>query len=118
MIAGVSDWGLMTMSGDLPRFESALTGGSPWDGPRLLRADERSPVRHARRARTPLLIVHGEQDRRVPVANAIGFERALRDVGVEVELVVYPREGHNVEEHTHFVDMTRRLRDWFVRRLT
>jgi dipeptidyl aminopeptidase/acylaminoacyl peptidase len=118
MIAGVSDWGLMTMSGDLPRFEAALSGGSPWDGPRLLRADERSPVRHARRVRTPLLIVHGEQDRRVPVANAIGFERALRDVGVEVELVVYPREGHSIEEHAHFADLTRRLREWFVQRLS
>jgi dipeptidyl aminopeptidase/acylaminoacyl peptidase len=117
MIAGVSDWGLMTMSSDLPTFEAMLSGGPPWDGPRLLRADERSPIRHARSTRTPLLIVHGEQDRRVPVANAIGFERALRDVGVEVELVVYPREGHHIEEHAHFVDLTRRLRDWFVPRL-
>jgi dipeptidyl aminopeptidase/acylaminoacyl peptidase len=117
MIAGVSDWGLMTMSSDMPTFEAKLSGGPPWDGPRPLRADERSPVRYARRVRTPLLILHGEQDRRVPVANAIGFERALRDAGVEVELVVYPREGHNIEERAHFTDQIRRLRDWFVRRL-
>lgn len=117
MIAGVSDWGLMTMSSDMPTFEAMLSGGPPWDGPHLLRSDERSPVRHARHARTPLLIVHGEQDRRVPVANAIGFERALRDVGVEVELVVYPREGHNIDEHVHFADLMRRLREWFLVRL-
>ncbi|HXM54609.1 MAG TPA: S9 family peptidase [Candidatus Dormibacteraeota bacterium] len=117
MIAGVSDWGLMTMSSDLPGFEAALAGGPPWECPRLLRTDERSPIRHARRARTPLLIVHGEQDRRVPVANAIGFERALRDAGVEVELVVYPREGHSIEERAHLTDLMRRVRNWFVSRL-
>jgi dipeptidyl aminopeptidase/acylaminoacyl peptidase len=117
MIAGVSDWGLMTMSSDVPDFEAALAGGPPWEGPRLLRTDERSPVRHARRVRTPLLILHGEQDRRVPVANAIGFERALRDVGAEVELVVYPREGHGIQERAHRLDLMPRVRDWFVRRL-
>jgi dipeptidyl aminopeptidase/acylaminoacyl peptidase len=117
MVAGVSDWGLMTMSSDVPTFEAMLSGGPPWDGPRLLLADERSPIRHARRVRTPLLILHGEQDRRVPVANAIGFERALRDTGVEVELVVYPREGHQIEERAHHGDQMRRLRGWFVRHL-
>jgi dipeptidyl aminopeptidase/acylaminoacyl peptidase len=117
MLAGVSDWGLMTMAGDLPGFEAALTGTRPWDGPRLLRADERSPIRHAGRVRTPLLIIHGEQDRRVPVANAVGFERALRGAGVEVELVLYPREGHSIEERAHITDLMRRVRNWFADRL-
>jgi len=117
MGAGVSDWSLMTIASDVPAFESALSGSRPWDGPRLHRADERSPLRHASRVRTPLLIVHGERDQRVPVANAIGFARALRDVGAEVELVVYPREGHSIEERAHSRDLVRRARDWFVRRL-
>jgi dipeptidyl aminopeptidase/acylaminoacyl peptidase len=117
MIAGVSDWSLMSMTGDLPGFEAALAGGPPWDGPRFLRTDERSPVRHARRARTPLLIIHGERDQRVPVGNAIGFERALLDAGVEVELVVYPREGHRFEERAHRTDEYRRVRDWLVARV-
>jgi dipeptidyl aminopeptidase/acylaminoacyl peptidase len=114
MVAGVSDWSLMAMSGDVPGFEMALAG-APWRATPLL--DERSPVRHASRVRTPLLILHGEQDRRVPVANAIGFERALREAGVEVELVVYPREGHGIEERSHLTDLVRRLREWFVSRL-
>jgi dipeptidyl aminopeptidase/acylaminoacyl peptidase len=41
--------------------------------------------------------------------------RALRDVGVEAELVIYPREGHLFEEPRHIVDRLRRVVEWFRR---
>jgi dipeptidyl aminopeptidase/acylaminoacyl peptidase len=40
---------------------------------------------------------------------------ALRDAGVEAEMVVYPREGHGFEEPHHVLDRLRRIGDWFSR---
>ena len=47
---------------------------------------------------TPTLILHGENDPAVPVAQAYAFYRALRERNIPVELVVYPREGHGLNE--------------------
>ncbi len=41
--------------------------------------------------------------------------RALSRYGVEHELVVYPREGHNITERQHQIDLLRRTRAWFAR---
>jgi dipeptidyl aminopeptidase/acylaminoacyl peptidase len=115
MGAGISDWGMMALTSDVPRFEAQLTGSRPWDGPQLLAADVRSPIRYARRVTTPVLILHGERDERVPLSQAIGFERALRDIGATAQLVVYPREGHPIVERRHQQDVLRRVREWFAR---
>lgn len=113
--AGPTEWDLMTMTSDLPRFEAELTGNRPWDGVDARRAAERSPIRYARNVRTPVLILHGQQDERVPVSQAIGFHRALRALEVPVALVTYPREPHGIAELAHQRDVLRRVRDWFDR---
>jgi len=115
MGAGVSDWGMMSLTSDLPTFESVLAGDVPWHGPGPHRADERSPMSYATCRRTPLLLLHGQEDERVPVSQAIGFHRALRDQDVPVELVTYPREPHGISERRHQQDILRRVRDWFDR---
>jgi dipeptidyl aminopeptidase/acylaminoacyl peptidase len=61
------------------------------------------------------LILHGEKDARVPVSQAIGFHRALRENGTPVELVVYPREPHGIGERAHQVDLLKRVRSWYER---
>jgi dipeptidyl aminopeptidase/acylaminoacyl peptidase len=115
MGAGVSDWNMMTLTSDMPTFESVLGGSSPWDGVGPSRAAELSPISFATRAKTPLLMLHGKNDERVPVSQAIGFERALRDRNVPVQLVVYPREPHGVRERAHQRDILRRVLDWYDR---
>ncbi len=115
MGAGVSDWNMMTMTSDLPTFESALGGDRPWDGPGPHNAARLSPISYAKNAKTPLLILHGKNDARVPVTQAIGFQRALREVGVPTEMVTYPREPHGVRERNHQRDILRRVRAWYDR---
>ena len=44
--------------------------------------------------------------------------RALKNQGVETQLVVYPRESHAVTERAHMLDMARRVTDWFGRFLS
>src|SRR6185437_11428396 len=47
MGAGVSDWNMMTLTSDMPEFESVLGGSRPWDGVGPRRADEVSPISFA-----------------------------------------------------------------------
>jgi dipeptidyl aminopeptidase/acylaminoacyl peptidase len=114
MGAGVSDWGMMVMSSDVPTMESMLAGGRPWDGPGPHRYMTHSPISFAKNVSTPLLILHGEEDERVPVTQAIGFHRALMENDVETVLVTYPREPHGISEAEHLRDLLRRVTGWFV----
>ena len=70
-----------------------------------------------KRVKTPTLILHGEEDWDVPVEQSYIFYRALKDLGVETELVVYPREPHGFDERNHKLDQARRTTDWFAKRL-
>jgi dipeptidyl aminopeptidase/acylaminoacyl peptidase len=112
MGAGVSDWGMMVMTSDLPDFERALGGSAPWEGVGPHRHAELSPISFAANVTTPLLILHGQNDARVPLSQAIGYHRALREHGVPTELVTYPREPHSIGERNHQADILRRVRAW------
>ena len=66
--------------------------GSPWE-----HADDawrQSPLAGAAHAKTPFLLIQGEEDRVDPLGQSLEMYRALRQVGVHVELVQYPREDH------------------------
>lgn len=117
MGAGVSHWPSMATTGDVPLFEGALAGSQPWDGSAATGPDTavlRSPLTFATQITTPLLMVHGEVDERVPVSQAIGLYRALRGGAVPVELVTYPREPHVPTERRHLEDILTRVRSWFA----
>jgi dipeptidyl aminopeptidase/acylaminoacyl peptidase len=113
MGAGVSDWGMMVATSDLPDIQRELAGSAPWEGVGPHRHAELSPISYAPSLKTPLLILHGEEDERVPVSQAIGFHRALRETGVPSQLVMYPREPHVLSERAHQVDLLRRIRSWY-----
>lgn len=117
MGAAPSDWGMMVGESDLPTFEMSLGGSAGWEGPGPHRHDELSPISYAHRVTTPTLILHGEEDERVPVSQARFFARALSAHGVEFELVTYPREPHTIGERNHLLDLLRRWREWLAPRL-
>ena len=74
---------------------------------------ERSPIRYVHKARTPTLLLHGENDNDVPIAEAEQFYIALMDVGVETQMIRYPREGHGLRETKHIADSIERSIDWY-----
>jgi dipeptidyl aminopeptidase/acylaminoacyl peptidase len=115
MGAGVSDWGMMVMTSDVPHFERELGQTAPWEGVGPHRHAQLSPISFAQAVKTPVLILHGEKDARVPLSQAIGFHRALREQGVPTEMVVYPREPHGIGERMHQIDVLRRVRSWYDR---
>jgi dipeptidyl aminopeptidase/acylaminoacyl peptidase len=57
---------------------------------------EISPLTHAERIRAPLLVVHGENDTRVPVGEARQIAEAVQGAGGVAETLIFPDEGHGV----------------------
>jgi dipeptidyl aminopeptidase/acylaminoacyl peptidase len=115
MGAGISDWGMQVGVGELGTWEAGLGGSCGWESPGPHRHHQLSPISYASKVRTPVLIVHGQDDTNVPVGQAVYFHRALFRYGVEHELVIYPREGHNITERQVQIDLLRRIRAWFAR---
>jgi dipeptidyl aminopeptidase/acylaminoacyl peptidase len=76
---------------------------------------DRSSLKHAAKVKTPTLLMHGENDSDVPIAEAEQYYIALKDVGVETVMVRYPREGHGLREPKHIVDGIERCIDWYVK---
>ncbi len=74
---------------------------------------QRSPIRYVVNVKTPVMLVHGENDSDVPIAEAEQFYIALKDVGVETVMIRYPREGHGVRENRHVVDLIERSLAWY-----
>ncbi|HEY7306887.1 MAG TPA: S9 family peptidase [Bryobacteraceae bacterium] len=74
---------------------------------------ERSALKHVASVHTPTLLVHGENDSDVPIAEAEQYFVALKDVGVDTVFVRYPREGHGIRETKHVVDWIDRSIAWY-----
>jgi acetyl esterase/lipase len=69
-----------------------LLGGLPEEVPELARLA--SPVAHVDRNDPPLIILHGDQDLRIPVNQALELDGAYRRAGLVAELVIVPGVGH------------------------
>jgi len=74
---------------------------------------ERSALKHVAAAHTPTMLMHGENDNDVPIAEAEQFFIALLDVGTEAIFVRYPREGHGLAETKHNIDSINRCIVWY-----
>ncbi len=109
--AGITDWHNMHAQSNIPDADVILLATTPLEQPEVYR--QCSPITYAQRVTTPTLILHGEDDPCVPVAQAYAFYRALCERNIPTECVVYPREGHGVGEHDHARDSTERQLRWF-----
>ncbi|MGB8951088.1 MAG: S9 family peptidase [Candidatus Aminicenantales bacterium] len=96
---------------DEPSFLIGYFNKAPYDAPEIYAKN--SPVTYASQAKTPVLIVHGERDFRVPISQGFEFYAALKHYGVPVEMVIYPREGHGVREYIHQLDVIQKVLAWF-----
>ena len=107
LIRGNSLYG--TTTGYIRFGESPYKNREPYDA--------HSPITHVRNLKTPILLLHGQNDRAVPVAQAQEFHHAATEQGVEAELVIYPGAAHGISKGTHRVDIQARVLDWFDRHL-
>lgn len=113
MMAGISDNISKFGTTDIPReMVEAHALVYPWDdwGSFL----ESSPIYHAGKANTPLLILHGQRDARVPPGQAMELYRAIRtQTDTPVRLVLYPREAHGMRMAAARYDVNLRMMRWF-----
>lgn len=118
MFVGISDQASLVTSGDIP-YEQHLVhmGKWPWEDPEGFR--QASPITHAQKSRTPTLILHGEDDPRVPVGQSYMMYRYLQLAGqAPVRLVLYPGEGHGNARAASRWDYSLRLMRWMEHYLT
>jgi dipeptidyl aminopeptidase/acylaminoacyl peptidase len=113
---GISDWYSMTGTSDIFLENSAVH----WDAIMYDNYElywERSPIAHIKKSKTPTLIIHGAADPRVPPGQSMELYTAMKWKGVPVQFVMYPREGHGVQETEHQRDFMNRVLGWFEKYL-
>ena len=76
-----------------------------------------SPLTDISKCKTPTLVLHGENDLRCPHSQGRAWYRGLKSLGVETEMVTYPREGHIFGERGHEVDLLARVLAWYRQHL-
>jgi dipeptidyl aminopeptidase/acylaminoacyl peptidase len=77
-----------------------------------------SPLKYVRNVKTPTLVLHSDNDFRVPIEQGEQWFRALRHFGVPSEIVFFPRENHNLTrtgEPKHLVESINWQVYWFDR---
>ena len=115
VIAGISDLVSVRGTANNAPFYDYLLQGRPADQP--ARYLDRSPVTRLSAASSPALILHGREDRCVPVSQAEELYAGLREFGIPAELVCYPREGHQAIEPAHVADQRERIVRWLATHL-
>ena len=95
------------------QYEAMEWGVYPHQGNLMDTLLQRSSIRHVANAHTPTMLMHGENDNDVPIAEAEQFYIGLKDVGTEAVMVRYPREGHGIRESKHVVDSIDRSIRWY-----
>ncbi len=113
--AGIVNWRSFHGVSNIPNWDRLFNQDNPYrEGGRY---SERAPIPHAAEVRTPTLILHGERDECVPVGQGYEWYRAMKEHGVDTQLVVYPREGHGITEKAHLEDLMGRVTAWFSQHL-
>ena len=111
--AGVNNLMSFTGTADIIGFIPDYFGGEYWDVFEDWRSH--SAMFNVKGVTTPTLIQHGEEDARVPIGQSYEFYNALKRQGVEVKMVVYPRQPHGIQEPRLQLDAMKRNLEWFER---
>lgn len=101
---------------DVPLLITNEFDAEPWEDPMLLW--QHSPLAHAHNIRTPLLILHSENDFRVPISDGEQLFAYVRRSGGTVKMVRFPREGHELSrsgEPEHRASRLSHMIEWFDR---
>jgi dipeptidyl aminopeptidase/acylaminoacyl peptidase len=113
----VSNWVSFYGTSDIgPRFSEWMVGGTPWDNPEGYA--RMSPITYVSAMRTPLLVIHSEEDHRCAVEQSEQLFVALKRLGCETEFVRYPQESHSlsrVGKPARRVENLQRVAAWFER---
>lgn len=86
--------------------------GDFWEVPEIY--TEISPHYYAEHFDTPALVIHGQQDLRVPVGQAFELFRTLQSKDIESRLIYFPDENHWVLKPNNSLYWYEQVRKWFA----
>ncbi|MEM0134490.1 MAG: S9 family peptidase [Thermoplasmatales archaeon] len=115
----ISDQISFYFSSDIgPRFNSDQMGGKPYDN--LEQYWAKSPLKYIRNVKTPVLIVHSDEDYRCPIWQAYEMFTQLKLQGSEVKLIAFKGENHDLSRSGKPKNRVKRLTEiteWFKAKL-
>ncbi len=109
-IHGVHDWNVVTRN-----FSPSYDPQRNPDAARI--AYESSPMSSVKNWRSPVLLIHGDDDRNVPFSETVTLVEALRKQHVPFEQLIFPDEVHDFLEHSRWLDAYRAAADFFRKHL-
>src|SRR5690606_18965008 len=74
---------------------------------------QNSPIYHANKIETPLLLWSGKSDYHVNWSQSVSLFLALKRLNKQAVLILYPNEGHVLKKTDNKLDMTIKLKQWF-----
>ncbi len=89
--------------------------GLPWENPELW--EHLSPFNKVANIKTPTLWMGGSDDWNVPILNSEQMYQAMKRLGVDTQLVVYPGEHHGLKRPSFIKDRLERFLDWYGTKL-
>jgi dipeptidyl aminopeptidase/acylaminoacyl peptidase len=113
--AGIANWQSYYGENDIGQWMIPFFGASVYDDPKVYARS--SPITFIKNVKTPTLILVGDRDGECPAPQSFEFWHALKTLGVETQLVVYPEEGHMIWQAEHQWDVTKRTIEWFKEHL-
>lgn len=118
--SGISDMALLVK--ETHKFESQYLQPLCYppgtlDSERELILRDRSPLSHASKIRSPILIINGADDAIVPPNQAYGLAKIIREAGTAVDVKIYDGEGHTFLKGSSLCDIEKRRYEWFERYL-
>ncbi|CAF1306721.1 unnamed protein product [Didymodactylos carnosus] len=89
----IANWG----NDDVSLNDAYFLGGYPWEVPQQYHSE--AAIYYVDKIETPTHMVAGDKDIRVAVLESYLFERALNTLNVPCKLLVFPGEGHSLDEN-------------------
>jgi dipeptidyl aminopeptidase/acylaminoacyl peptidase len=96
---------------DIDEWMPPYFGATVYDDPAVYAKS--SPITFIKNVKTPTLVLVGDRDGECPAPQSREFWHALKTLGVETQLVIYPNEGHYIGQTEHQRDILRRMVAWF-----
>ncbi|HEY0114647.1 MAG TPA: S9 family peptidase [Allosphingosinicella sp.] len=110
--AGIFDTRVMAYETEELWFTDWENGGAPWERGVNETIERWNPIRFVQNWRTPMLVIHGERDFRIPYSQSLAMFNALQRRGIASRLVVYPDENHWILKPQNSIQWYREVHGW------
>jgi dipeptidyl aminopeptidase/acylaminoacyl peptidase len=112
---GVFDQPMMGYATEELWFTEWEQGGTPYAVPKNY--EQFNPVNHVSKWKTPMLVIHGQQDFRIPVEQGIGVFTALQRRGIDSQFLYFPDENHWVLKPQNSVQWHDTVNGWLKKHI-